>query len=312
MLERGRLTNGTTWHAAGLVSQVRGTHALTALPRMNAATYERLSAETGIETGLRRCGALTVARTEARLTESLYSVSMARDFDIPVEVFDGPDIKSLWPNARVDDLVGGVLFPTDGTVNPGDATLAFAKGAKDARRAVRAGSDGQRTSASTADGAPGWGPTAGRSRRRPWCSRLACGRRSWRGVAGVSVALYPAEHVWVMTEPAEGADETCAVPARPRRLSLHPPLPGPLPGGRVRAEGQAQAARRRPDRRLRGVRTRLGSLRARARERSAAAPRAADGRVQSFPARARELHAGRELPSRRVPRGAGVVRRGRV
>jgi heterotetrameric sarcosine oxidase gamma subunit len=206
VLERGRLTNGTTWHAAGLVSQVRGSHALTALTAMNAATYERLPAETGIETGLRRCGALTVARTDARLTESLYGVSMARDFDIPVEVFDGPDIKSLWPNARVDDLVGGVLFPTDGTVNPGDAALAFAKGAKDGGARFVQGatvtdftfSDGRCAGVRTDRGAIEAETVV--LAAGLWTSELA--RR-----AGVSVALYPAEHVWVMTEPAEGADE---------------------------------------------------------------------------------------------------------
>ena len=84
MLERGRLTNGTTWHAAGLVSQVRGTRALTELTRHNAETYERLPGETGIETGLRRVGALTVARTEGRMQEILYGVGMARDAGIPV------------------------------------------------------------------------------------------------------------------------------------------------------------------------------------------------------------------------------------
>ena len=61
LIERGKLSNGTTWHAAGLVSQVRGTHALTALARINAETYERLPSETGVETGLRRIGAVTVA-----------------------------------------------------------------------------------------------------------------------------------------------------------------------------------------------------------------------------------------------------------
>src|SRR6266516_7341244 len=74
VLERGRLTNGTTWHAAGLVAQVRGTHALTELSRINADLYERLPAETGVETGLRRVGSLSVARTEARMQELLYGV----------------------------------------------------------------------------------------------------------------------------------------------------------------------------------------------------------------------------------------------
>ena len=82
MIERGRLTNGTTWHAAGLVSQVRGSHALTALTAGNAATYERIGAETGIDTGIRRHGALTIARTQSRMDEIRYGVSMARDFGV--------------------------------------------------------------------------------------------------------------------------------------------------------------------------------------------------------------------------------------
>jgi 4-methylaminobutanoate oxidase (formaldehyde-forming) len=124
LLERGRLTNGTTWHAAGLVSQVRGTHALTELSRVNAETYERLPEETGVETGLRRIGSLTVARTEARMQEITYGVGLARDVGVPVEVLDPSSVKDLWPSAVVDDLVGAVLFPDDGTVNPGDAALA--------------------------------------------------------------------------------------------------------------------------------------------------------------------------------------------
>ena len=131
LLERGKLSNGTTWHAAGLVSQVRGTHALTALSRINAETYERLPAETGVETGMRRIGALTVARTEGRMQEILYGVAMAKDAGVDVEVLEAAAVKDLWPAAVVDDLIGAVLFPTDGTVNPGDATVAFAKGAVD-------------------------------------------------------------------------------------------------------------------------------------------------------------------------------------
>ena len=207
MIERGTISNGTSWHAAGLVSQVRGTHALTALSRVNAETYARLPAETGIETGLRRHGAVTVARTRQRMQEILYGVAMAKDVGVEVEVLDAASVKDLWPGAVVDDLEGAVLFPTDGTVNPGDATLAFAKGAVDrgARYVPHTevtgfeldGSDavrGLRTSRGTIEAeivvlAAGL-----------WTSELA-------RAAGGSVALYPAEHVWVMTEPAQGASE---------------------------------------------------------------------------------------------------------
>ncbi|MBA2718561.1 MAG: FAD-dependent oxidoreductase [Chloroflexi bacterium] len=205
LVERGRLTNGTTWHAAGLVSRVRGTNALTALTRDNVASYERVTAETGIDTGLRQVGALTIARTEARMQEILAGVSMARDFDIPVEITDRSRIRALWPSAVADDLVGGVLFPSDATINPGDAALAFAKGAVDAGAcyvpetevtsfqlaAERCRVVGLETSRGPI-GAEIVVLAAGL-----WTSELA-------RQAGVSVALYPAEHVWVMTEESAG------------------------------------------------------------------------------------------------------------
>jgi 4-methylaminobutanoate oxidase (formaldehyde-forming) len=130
VLERGRLTNGTTWHAAGLVAQVRGTHALTELSRVNADLYEALPSETGVETGFRRVGSLSVARTEARMQELLYGVSLARDAGLPAEVLEPAEVKRYWPPAATDDVVGATLFPRDGTVNPGDAALALATGAE--------------------------------------------------------------------------------------------------------------------------------------------------------------------------------------
>jgi glycine cleavage system aminomethyltransferase T/glycine/D-amino acid oxidase-like deaminating enzyme len=206
LLERGQLTNGTTWHAAGLVSQVRGNHALTELTKINAETYERLSEETGIHTGLRRHGAMTVARTESRMQESLYGVSMARDFGIDVEVLTPAEVKDRWPPAVVDDLVGAVNFPTDGTVNPGDATLSLAKGAVD--RGVRYVPDTAVTGFVMQEGRV-TGLETGRGRIEAETVVLAAGL--WTSelarMAGASVALYPAEHVWVMTEEAEGARE---------------------------------------------------------------------------------------------------------
>jgi glycine cleavage system aminomethyltransferase T/glycine/D-amino acid oxidase-like deaminating enzyme len=210
LVEHGRLTNGTTWHAAGLVSQVRGSHALTALARMNAETYERVERESGIRTGIRRNGALTIARTEARMTEIGYGISMARDAGIDVERVDRARIGELWPAAVTDDLVGGVLFPTDGTVNPGAAALAFAKAAVDrgaryvpgtAVTGLRRSADGRRVTGLDVAGPEG--PAVIEAEvvvlaAGLWTSELA-------RLAGVSVALYPAEHVWVMTEPTAAA-----------------------------------------------------------------------------------------------------------
>jgi glycine cleavage system aminomethyltransferase T/glycine/D-amino acid oxidase-like deaminating enzyme len=208
LLERGRLTNGTTWHAAGLVSRVRGSHALTALTRDNVATYQRVADETGIDTGLRQVGALTIARTEARMHEILAGVAMAHDFDIPVEVTDRARIRELWPSAVVDDLVGAVLFPSDATVNPGDAALAFAKGAVDGGACYvpetevtgfRFGADGRRVTGLDTSRGPIDAETVVLAAGL-WTSDLA-------RLAGASVALYPAEHVWVMTDEAAGSSE---------------------------------------------------------------------------------------------------------
>ena len=250
MLERGRLTNGTTWHAAGLVSQVRGTRALTELTRHNAETYERLPGETGIETGLRRVGALTVARTEGRMQEILYGVGMARDAGIPVEVLPPAQVKDLWPGAVVDDLVGAVLFPTDATVNPGDAALSFAKGAVDA--GVRYVPETEVTGF-VFDGGRVTGAQYlarrhrgrdGRARVRPVDERAGAARRRER-------APVPGRACVGDDGGGRGRRRAPAVPARPRRLPVHPPLPRALSRRRVRAEGPAEAGRRDHDRRVR-------------------------------------------------------------
>jgi 4-methylaminobutanoate oxidase (formaldehyde-forming) len=210
VLERTRLTGGTTWHAAGLVAQVRGTHALTELSRINASLYESLPSETGVETGLRRVGSLSVARTEARMREYLAGVSIARDVDVPVEVVDAARVQELWPAASVDDVVGGTYFPTDATVNPGDAALALAKGAYDrgARfvfgpsvtgfRIERGRVTGVRTDRGDVE-AESVVLAAGL-----WTSELA-------RLAEASVSMYPAEHVWVTTEPAAAAAATLPI-----------------------------------------------------------------------------------------------------
>jgi 4-methylaminobutanoate oxidase (formaldehyde-forming) len=208
LVERGRLTNGTTWHAAGLVSQVRGTHALTELSRVNVETYQRVGRETGIDPGFRQVGSLTVARTEERFREIRGPVSIARDAGLPSEVVDRARIRELWPAAVVDDLVGGVFFPDDGTINPGSAALALARAAVDrgvryvpgtSVTGFRRAADGRRVTGITT--------TAGDVDAEVvvlaaglWTSELA-------RLADASVALYPAEHVWVMTDETPAATE---------------------------------------------------------------------------------------------------------
>ena len=129
LLERRQLTCGTTWHAAGLVGQLRATHNLTRLAQYTTNLFSTLEAETGQATGFRACGSVSVAPTEARFEELKRGASMARVFGLEVNVISPADIHDLVPAARVDDLVGGVHLPGDGVTNPIDTTQALAKGA---------------------------------------------------------------------------------------------------------------------------------------------------------------------------------------
>ena len=206
VLERVRLTAGTTWHAAGLVSQVRGTHALTELSRINTATYASLPNETGVDTGFRRVGSLSVARTPGRMQELLGAADMHHEFDVECRVLEPKQVLDWWPIAHVDDLAGATVTPTDGTVNPGEAALALAKGAHDRGAVFAFGVT------VTGFGMQGGAVTAVETNKGVieaetvvlagglWTSELA-------RLAGTSVALYPAEHVWVMTDAVPGAEE---------------------------------------------------------------------------------------------------------
>ena len=210
VLERTRLTGGTTWHAAGLVAQVRGTHALTELSRLNAPLYEALPAETGVETGLRRVGALTVARTRGRMVELRAGLSMAKDFGIEAHELAPHEVQTYWPHVEVEDLVGATIFPNDAAVNPGDAALALAKGAKDRGARFVFGvsvtgferRDGRIAGVITDRGTIGCELAVLTSGL--WTSELA-------RLAGASVSLYPAEHVWVMTHETPVATEALPV-----------------------------------------------------------------------------------------------------
>src|SRR2546430_16691445 len=130
LLERRDVSCGTTWHAAGLVGQLRATENLTKLAKYGAELYERLEAETGQATGFRRPGSVSVARTAERMHELKRLASMARCFGVEVEVVAPGEAGRRWPLMRTDDLVGALWLPRDGRTNPIDTTLALARGAR--------------------------------------------------------------------------------------------------------------------------------------------------------------------------------------
>ena len=130
LLERKQLTCGTTWHAAGLVGQLRQSINMTQLARYTADLYRNLEAETGQATGYRQCGSISLATTPARMEELARNASMAKVFGLKVDVVGPAEIRALYPIANLDDVIGGIHIPSDGYANAVDITQALAKGAR--------------------------------------------------------------------------------------------------------------------------------------------------------------------------------------
>jgi glycine cleavage system T protein len=130
LLERKQLTSGTTWHAAGLVGQLRQSMNMTKLARYTAELYRGLEAETGQATGFRQCGSISLATTAGRMEELERNASMAKVFGLEVNVVGPDEIQSLYPLANLEDVIGGIHIPSDGYANAVDITQALAKGAR--------------------------------------------------------------------------------------------------------------------------------------------------------------------------------------
>ena len=130
VLERKQLTSGTTWHAAGLIGQLRASRNLTELAKYTAGLFEGLEKETGQATGFKQNGSVSLALNEGRLEEMLRGASMAKNFGLEVHVASLGEIKQRIPHYNLAGVVGGVFLPKDGQVNPIDVTQALATGAR--------------------------------------------------------------------------------------------------------------------------------------------------------------------------------------
>ncbi|MEP3275020.1 MAG: FAD-dependent oxidoreductase [Stappiaceae bacterium] len=130
LLERKQLTSGTTWHAAGLIAQLRATTNMTRLSKYSQELYGTLEEETGVATGFRRCGSITVALTEERREEIFRSASMARAFGVDVEEISAQEVRERYPYVETSDLTGAVYLDKDGQGDPANIAHALAKGAR--------------------------------------------------------------------------------------------------------------------------------------------------------------------------------------
>ncbi|MEM7345702.1 MAG: FAD-dependent oxidoreductase [Chloroflexota bacterium] len=130
LLERKSLTSGTTWHAAGLVGQLRATQNMTKLAQYTSELLRNLEQETGQATGFKQNGSISIANNKERFEELKRGASMAKVFGLEVEVITPQEAADMWPLMNASDLVGAVFLPGDGQTNPTDTTRSFAKGAE--------------------------------------------------------------------------------------------------------------------------------------------------------------------------------------
>ncbi|WP_024585874.1 FAD-dependent oxidoreductase [Aliihoeflea sp. 2WW] len=130
LLERKQLTSGTTWHAAGLVGQLRASRNMTRLAKYSADLYTKLEAETGVATGMRQVGSITVALTDERRQEIFRQASLARAFDVDVREISPTEVKEMYPHLNIDGVKAGVHLPLDGQSDPANIAMALAKGAR--------------------------------------------------------------------------------------------------------------------------------------------------------------------------------------
>ncbi len=208
LLERKQLTSGTTWHAAGLIAQLRATANMTKLAKYSQELYGKLEAETGVATGFKRVGSITAALTAARLEELHRQAAMARAFGVEVEEIAPDEVKNRYDHLNIKGVTGGVYLPLDGQGDPANIALALAKGARqcgahvyervavtkilrDGRRVTGVdwtgedGTRGQITCDHVVNCAGMWGHAVGR-------------------MAGVNVPLQACEHFYIVTEPIAG------------------------------------------------------------------------------------------------------------
>ena len=209
LLERRKLTSGTTWHAAGLIGQLRGSANMTRLTKYSADLYRGLEAETGVATGMKQVGSISVALTKERHEELLRQATVARIFDVEVHEISPGEAKAKYPHLNIDGVVGAVALPLDGQCDPANIAMALAKGARMKGAKIFEGvtvtkvvTSGGRVTGVDYETADGPGHIAADV-------IVNCGGMWGRDLAaqnGVTLPLHACEHFYLITEPVAGID----------------------------------------------------------------------------------------------------------
>jgi glycine cleavage system aminomethyltransferase T/glycine/D-amino acid oxidase-like deaminating enzyme len=198
LLEQGKLTSGTTWHAAGLVGQMRPNRNMTQMSKYGIELYASLEAETGLATGWKQCGSVNVARTPERMKVLKKQVAMANSFGVECHEISPQEAGDKYPIMRTDDLQGAIWLPGDGKANPADLCMSLAKGARN--RGVKMVEGVEVTGVIIENGkAVGVKTAQGDVRCEVLVNCAGQWARQFGKLAGVNVPLYSAEHFYIVT-----------------------------------------------------------------------------------------------------------------
>nr|WP_298567033.1 FAD-dependent oxidoreductase [uncultured Aliiroseovarius sp.] len=209
LLERKQLTSGTTWHAAGLIGQLRTSSNMTKLAKYSADLYLGLEAETGVATGMRQCGSVSVALTDERREELYRSAAMARAFGVACEELSPSEVKERYEHINLEGVTGGIWLPTDGQADPANIALAMAKGArqngaviKERTNVTHIARDGRKVTGVD------WVSDDGAEQGHIACDMIVNCAGMWGRevgkMAGVNVPLHACEHFYIVTEGIKG------------------------------------------------------------------------------------------------------------
>ncbi|MCF3947690.1 FAD-dependent oxidoreductase [Acidiphilium sp. AL] len=220
LLERHKLTSGSTFHAAGLVGQLRSNANITQLLGQSVALYAGLEAETGLATGWKQNGGLRLACTEARWTELKRQATTARSFGLPMHLLDPAEAKALWPLMDVTDVIGAAFLPSDGQANPSDITQSLAKGARMAGARII-----ENTEATGIDVVQGRAVAVRTAQGRIACETVIVCAGQWTRdlceTIDVSVPLVSVQHQYIVTEQIAGVAPTLPTLRDPDRLTYY-------------------------------------------------------------------------------------------
>ncbi|NBZ87935.1 GcvT family protein [Stagnihabitans tardus] len=218
LLERAKLTSGTTFHAAGLVGQLRTSANITQLLGYSVDLYKRLAEETGLATGWKMNGGLRLACNADRWIEVKRQATTAHSFGLEMHLLTPKEAQELWPLMRIDDLVGAAYLPTDGQANPSDITQSLAKGAR--MSGVKIFEDTPVTRIIVEDGKVKGVETA---QGVITCEKVVICAGQWtRALAatvGVNVPLVSVEHQYMITEKVPGVTSNLPTLRDPDRLT---------------------------------------------------------------------------------------------